>query len=688
MKKKSLLSFLLCLCLFASAIPFSTVAKEDDTKETGNNVYYIETYEQLKAHALNAKSEFTYILDADIEQIDNKNDNVIVIPAGADFNLDLNGYNIKRSTQGNDQALFHVASDGRMTIKDTSDSKTGGCSFSEGYSSYSKSVFLNEGELEIINGYYEILSPYNQGFCSVVRAKKGYTNIYDGTFDSSSAWGGDTITVEHDSYVYDTPLVIIFGGDFYGKYQSIDASAYGEYLKYGNEYPNGALHPAVYVLGGNFYITNGGKDGEDASFAYCNNGWGRVIVAEGTVLFKCLNARDQRFLEGVTKNYVTETIDDYTGGYYKVTAPPLIMSEKLDYYYRLINLCKKAEVNSYGSSVYKIFKEEFDTINNNIDTINVWENEKTSPVIKLENRTVDHQYVNWYMCDESDYNGENTKWTHLSDYQNVSQWQFDERPEESKSYIIRCVVTDSKLNTYEDIVRLSYSPLKTDEVISSVEVKDVTVPVAGEKPDFSLTPADDSFYINAVYWTDATDPKNRVYMKENSTFEAGHTYELEVWIRANENYKFKTDSDGWVEIAAVVGGKEAEVIPPGSAISAEMLVMFTVNDTGSSTQPSTPSEPDSSNSTNPSGPTKPTNPDDPVITGVLGDADCSGKVNVKDATAIQKHTAALITLSETGAILADVDTNTSVNVKDATAIQKWIAGIETGFAIGDTVTIK
>ncbi len=72
--------------------------------------------------------------------------------------------------------------------------------------------------------------------------------------------------------------------------------------------------------------------------------------------------------------------------------------------------------------------------------------------------------------------------------------------------------------------------------------------------------------------------------------------------------------------------------------------------------------------------------------GILGDADEDTKVNIKDATAIQKHIAGLITLTKTGQKLADVDGNTNVNIKDATAIQKHIAGMETGYPIGQTVS--
>lgn len=72
----------------------------------------------------------------------------------------------------------------------------------------------------------------------------------------------------------------------------------------------------------------------------------------------------------------------------------------------------------------------------------------------------------------------------------------------------------------------------------------------------------------------------------------------------------------------------------------------------------------------------------PAKTIILGDADMSGKVNVKDATAVQKHVADVQALTADGVTAADADGNTKVNVKDATAIQKWVAGIDTGFAIG------
>ena len=58
-----------------------------------------------------------------------------------------------------------------------------------------------------------------------------------------------------------------------------------------------------------------------------------------------------------------------------------------------------------------------------------------------------------------------------------------------------------------------------------------------------------------------------------------------------------------------------------------------------------------------------------------GDVNKDGKINIKDATAIQKHLAKLIELDDEALELADFDDNRKVSVRDATAIQKFIAGI-------------
>ena len=77
----------------------------------------------------------------------------------------------------------------------------------------------------------------------------------------------------------------------------------------------------------------------------------------------------------------------------------------------------------------------------------------------------------------------------------------------------------------------------------------------------------------------------------------------------------------------------------------------------------------------------------PSIVLLYGDADQSNAVNVKDATAIQKHVAGLITLGEYGYMVADVDASDNINVKDATMIQKFVAGLVSEFPSGSELVI-
>lgn len=70
-----------------------------------------------------------------------------------------------------------------------------------------------------------------------------------------------------------------------------------------------------------------------------------------------------------------------------------------------------------------------------------------------------------------------------------------------------------------------------------------------------------------------------------------------------------------------------------------------------------------------------TKPTDPVGDYLKGDADCNGKVNVKDATLIQKYIAKISEMTAQGLENAEVDGNGKLNVKDATMIQKYIANI-------------
>ncbi|MDO5124306.1 MAG: alpha-amylase family glycosyl hydrolase [Eubacteriales bacterium] len=139
------------------------------------------------------------------------------------------------------------------------------------------------------------------------------------------------------------------------------------------------------------------------------------------------------------------------------------------------------------------------------------------------------------------------------------------------------------------------------------------------------------------------------------------------------------------DTAQVSGGK----VTFNSGAQGTILVeLADTQPTNPVTKPTTPvTEP----TTAPTKPTTPaTKPSTPVETEyvMLGDADLNDKVNVKDATAIQKSAASLITLNEKEAFAADVDGSEVVNVKDATAIQKFIASMNTGYKIGENVVYK
>lgn len=79
-------------------------------------------------------------------------------------------------------------------------------------------------------------------------------------------------------------------------------------------------------------------------------------------------------------------------------------------------------------------------------------------------------------------------------------------------------------------------------------------------------------------------------------------------------------------------------------------------------------------------------PDVTPETAIVGDADLNLKVNVKDATLIQKHIASILTLGELATLCADANADSKVNVQDATAIQKFVADIMINAPIGELLS--
>jgi hypothetical protein len=129
-------------------------------------------------------------------------------------------------------------------------------------------------------------------------------------------------------------------------------------------------------------------------------------------------------------------------------------------------------------------------------------------------------------------------------------------------------------------------------------------------------------------------------MNNTDTFEAGRTYQVEVWLEANDGYYLNTDKEGCLNVNARINGKPAEVLLAHSSEKVAGLTMdFTIPEETiqESTAPSAPTEPSTG------GEDMPTTPTIPEVLGLLGDVNCDEKVNIKDATAIQKHIAGMDT---------------------------------------------
>ena len=103
--------------------------------------------------------------------------------------------------------------------------------------------------------------------------------------------------------------------------------------------------------------------------------------------------------------------------------------------------------------------------------------------------------------------------------------------------------------------------------------------------------------------------------------------------------------------------------------------------TAPATEPSTPDE-----TTTPTTVTT-TETTAPAVEYLYGDADLNGKINVKDATTIQKFAAKMLTLDDVAMVQADVTGDTRVNVKDATSIQKLIAKIIDKFPVEEVAPV-
>ena len=71
--------------------------------------------------------------------------------------------------------------------------------------------------------------------------------------------------------------------------------------------------------------------------------------------------------------------------------------------------------------------------------------------------------------------------------------------------------------------------------------------------------------------------------------------------------------------------------------------------------------------------TDPTSPINPGVDILVGDADLSGDINIRDATMVQMHVAKIVVLEGNALKSSDVNFDDDVNIRDATAVQCFVA---------------
>ncbi|MGN0501760.1 MAG: dockerin type I repeat-containing protein [Ruminococcus sp.] len=71
-----------------------------------------------------------------------------------------------------------------------------------------------------------------------------------------------------------------------------------------------------------------------------------------------------------------------------------------------------------------------------------------------------------------------------------------------------------------------------------------------------------------------------------------------------------------------------------------------------------------------------------------GDVNLDGKIDIKDASMIQKYLSSIITLSEFQKELSDVNGDGKINIIDSTQIQRILAGLSTGTSKDDDKPIE
>jgi len=121
----------------------------------------------------------------------------------------------------------------------------------------------------------------------------------------------------------------------------------------------------------------------------------------------------------------------------------------------------------------------------------------------------------------------------------------------------------------DEYVCLTYNfGVCNDSVIEKIVIDNITAPVAGETPSYSLSVQGSAYksegeygvYLkNGVQWTDVTNGNTILY--DYTKFIPGHTYQVKIYLHAEENYTFATTGgENYPATTATVNGNAATVV--------------------------------------------------------------------------------------------------------------------------------
>ncbi len=121
----------------------------------------------------------------------------------------------------------------------------------------------------------------------------------------------------------------------------------------------------------------------------------------------------------------------------------------------------------------------------------------------------------------------------------------------------------------DEYVCLTYNfGVCNDSVIEKIVIDNITAPVAGETPSYSLSVQGSAYKSegdygfdtkNGVQWTDVTNGNTILY--DYTKFIPGHTYQVKIYLHAEENYTFATTGgENYPATTATVNGNAATVV--------------------------------------------------------------------------------------------------------------------------------